>query len=79
MNEPTRTPLEIEIPTGDGLRLLVRPWTNTAGRLLVTIAPQIAGKDGAWRLQHSGLAVAPGHALQLAAALSAMARQAVKS
>ena len=60
---------EIEIPTGEDTRLLIRHWTNAVGRLLVTVAPQMMGRAGEWRLQHSGLVVAPDVARQLAQAL----------
>ncbi len=69
----TRTPLELVVETGPDARLLIRSWTAPNGRDLVTCAPQYLGKDGTWRLRHSGLALRPEHARALAPVLVEMA------
>ena len=54
---------DIEIPTGSDTRLVVSQWEAAAGRRLVTIRPEYKDRGGAWRLQHSGLSLAPGSML----------------
>lgn len=61
------------IETGDDSRLLIRTWTAPNGQKLVTVAPQYTGRDGTWKLRHSGLALQPEHAQELAPLLLEMA------
>ena len=72
-DEPTRIPAELEIPTGPNARLLLRRYTAPNGAELVAVAPQIMGRDGQWRLKHSGLLLAPAAARALGPALAGMA------
>ena len=73
MNEPTRIPIEIEIPTGDGLRLLIRPVPASGDRVIIGIAPQWQDRLGTWKLSHSGLMLTPAVARELVPALLAIA------
>jgi hypothetical protein len=67
------TTTELVVETGRDERLLIRIWTAPTGRQLVTVAPQHVGRDGEWRLKHSGLALAPDVARALAPCLERMA------
>ena len=64
---------ELAIPTGDGLRLLVRPVPASGDRTIVGIAPQWQDRLGTWKLSHSGLMLTPAAARALAPVLLAMA------
>ncbi len=71
--ERCHEPLELEVQTGDDTRLLIKTWTNQAGRQLVTVAPEYMDRAGAWHLARSGLLLAPTAARALAPALVSMA------
>jgi hypothetical protein len=73
MTTETDPQIELVVPTADGERLLIRSWTAPNGRQLVTCAPQYVGRDGSWKLRHSGLALRPEHARELAPLLLEMA------
>ena len=64
--------VDIEIPTGEDSRLLVKEWENANGRRFVTVAPRYLHRGGEWRLSHSGLILAPEVARELAPALLEM-------
>ncbi len=67
----TRIPEELVVPQDPESRLLIRCWDAVTGKRLVTITPQLL-RGGEWRLKHSGLAITPTVARQLAPALVAM-------
>lgn len=64
---------EIEILTGSDTRLLVREWEGANGRRLIAVAPEYRDRRGVWRLQHSGLTLAPDTARALAPTIVHMA------
>jgi hypothetical protein len=66
-------PENLVIPTGADSRLLIRQWENANGQRFVTVAPQYLHYGGEWRLNHSGLILAPDAARELAPALLAIA------
>lgn len=63
----------IEVAIEENRRLLLRPWENAAGCLLVSVAPQYRDRTGTWRLAHSGLMLCPSAARDLGPALAAVA------
>ena len=65
--------VELEVPTGEDNRILVRTWTAPNGKECVTVAPQHIDRSGTWRLTHSGLILRPTVARALAPALIGMA------
>jgi hypothetical protein len=73
VNDLAHVPLELEVKTGENQRLLIRSIPAAGDRTLIGVAPQIAGRDGEWRLKHSGLGITPQVARELARALNTMA------
>jgi hypothetical protein len=63
----------IEVETGPDSRLLLREWENASGHRMLTVAPQYRDRSGTWKLNHSGLILAPEAARELAPALLALA------
>lgn len=73
MTELTREPVEIEIQTAAGERLLVKIITARNGRPLIAIAPQFLGRELDWQLRHSALVIRPEHAGRLTKAITRIA------